>query len=864
MEHWIRARFTPNLPLGADGSRVTAGQEHIGISKQAAKEGMVLLKNAGHVLPLARGAKVALFGKGTVDYVRGGGGSGDVYSPYVHNILDGFRALKDEVSVFSESADFYQSYVEKAYEEGGIPGLIPEPEVPQDMLTRAAAWTDTAIISLSRFSGEGWDRKSDFGGPAVEPEDGFTHIHLADQIFGHSDFYLTDAENQMIGEVTAHFSKVIVLLNVGGMVDTRWVRDDDGIQAALITWQGGMAGGDAAAELIMGHGDPSGKLADTFAGTLEDYPSTEGFHESDDYVNYTEDVYVGYRYFETIPGAAEKVVYPFGYGLSYTDFALSKAGGIVEKTAEGDVIRLRLAVTNVGKYDGREVVQAYYSAPQGLLGRPAKELGAYQKTRLLKPGESQLLELTIPASEMAGYDDLGKVKKSAWVLESGNYHFYIGTNVRDTEEPVDEAGDLFCYTLAGPVVVEKCSARLVPSKLPQRMLADGSYEKLTTSGPMGVGNSEDNRYEKLSVSGQTSANGSDENLSVSGQSSANGSDEKSDDYQTDENGLAPMTFEDGKECWSPEVRSVSSHLLYNGLPDRPQLSDVAEGKISLDDFIASLSTEDLAWLVSGTPNTGCANTYGWGNLQDAGVPNVMTADGPAGVRFEPVTGVRTTAFPCATLLACTWDPEIVTAVGAAGGAEAKENNVFVWLTPAVNIHRSPLCGRNFEYYSEDPYLAGKQAAAMVRGIQSNGVAACVKHFALNDKETNRKNSDSRVSERAAREIYLKQFEIIVKEADPWSMMTSYNLINGQRASENSDLLNGILRDEWGYQGTVTTDWWGYGEQYKECAAGNDVKMGCGFPHRLMEAYQKGAVTREQMETAGKHILTTILHVDDAI
>ncbi len=817
MEHWVRARFTPNLPLGADGCRVTAGQEHVEISKRAAKEGMVLLKNDGHVLPLSRGAKVALFGKGTVDYVKGGGGSGDVATPFVHNILDGFRSLKDEVTVFSESADFYQSYVKKAYAEGGIPGLIREPALPQDMLTRAAAWTDTAVISLSRFSGEGWDRKSDFGGPAVEPEDGFTHIHLADQIFGHSDFYLTDAEKKMIDDVTAHFSKVIVLLNVGGMVDTKWVRDNAGISAALITWQGGMAGGDTAAELIMGHGNPSGKLADTFAGTLEDYPSTEGFHESDDYVNYTEDIYVGYRYFETIPGAAEKVVYPFGYGLSYTDFALSMAGGIVEKTDEGDVIHLHLAVTNVGKYDGREVVQAYYSAPQGLLGRPAKELGAYQKTRLLKPGESQLVELTIPAAEMAGYDDIGKVEKSAWVLEAGSYHFHIGTNVRDTEEPVDEAGDLFCYTLTEPVVVEKCSARLVPSKLPQRMLADGSFEKLT-------------------VSEQTKGEG---------------------------NVLAPMTFEDGKECWSPEVRPVLSHLLYNGAPDRPQFSDVAEGKITLDDFIASLSTEDLAWLVSGTPNTGCANTYGWGNLSDAGIPNVMTADGPAGVRFDPVTGVRTTAFPCATLLACTWDPEIVTAVGAAGGAEAKENNVFVWLTPAVNIHRSPLCGRNFEYYSEDPYLAGKQAAAMVRGIQSNGVAACVKHFALNDKETNRKNSDSRVSERAAREIYLKQFEIIVKEADPWSMMTSYNLINGHRASENSDLLNGILRDEWGYQGTVTTDWWGYGEQYKECVAGNDVKMGCGFPHHLMEAYQKGAVTREQMETAVKHILTTILHVDDA-
>lgn len=815
MEHWVRARFTPNLPLGRDGKRVTASAEHIAISKNAAKEGMVLLKNTGGLLPLKRGAKVALFGKGTADYVKGGGGSGDVYCPYVHNILDGFRSLSDEVSVFPESAEFYEKYVASCYAEGGIPGLIREPEVPSALLQRAAAWADVAVISISRYSGEGWDRKSDYGGPASEPPDGFTHIHLADTIFEHSDFYLTEAEQKMVHDVSAHFSKVIVLLNIGGMADTRWIRDDDGITAAMITWQGGMEGGLAAAELIMGHGTPSGKLADTFAGTLEDYPSTKGFHESDDFVDYTEDIYVGYRYFETIPGASSRVVYPFGYGLSYTTFELRdiRAEQITDRA--GDEIRVRLSVVNTGSFSGREVVQLYYSAPQGKLGKPSRELADWQKTRLLLPGEIQEITLKVPVREMASYDDLGKIRKSAWILEKGTYRFYAGTSVRDTAEPAREDGNgTFVLEIPSDQVVQQCEARLVPAKLKKRMLSDGSYEDLPT-------------HEQTDI---------------------------------DDNIFTPLKFPDEIECVAPEVRHEDSYQTFLA-PSVPQLSEVAEGSMSLDDFIRSLTDEDLTWLLSGTPNTGCANTFGWGNLRASGVPNVMTADGPAGVRFNPETGVRTTAFPCATLLACTWDPEAVRAVGEAGGREARENNIGIWLTPAVNIHRSPLCGRNFEYYSEDPLLAGRQASAMTEGIQSCHVAACVKHFALNDKETNRKESDSRVSERAAREIYLKQFEIIVKTAHPWSLMSSYNRVNGYRASENHDLLTGILRDEWGYDGVVTTDWWGCGEQYRECRAGNDVKMGCGFPARLMEAYRKGAVSRSGMETAARHILTAILRLD---
>ena len=274
-----------------------------------------------------------------------------------------------------------------------------------------------------------------------------------------------------------------------------------------------------------------------------------------------------------------------------------------------------------------------------------------------------------------------------------------------------------------------------------------------------------------------------------------------------------------------------------------------------------MTDEEVAHLLGGQPNTGVANTFGWGNMPEYGIPNCMTADGPAGLRIAPECGVTTTAWPCATLLAATWNPNVVYQVGAAGGKEVKENNIAAWLTPALNIHRSPLCGRNFEYYSEDPLLAGVLAGAMVKGIQSQGVAATVKHFALNNKETDRKHSDSRVSERAAREIYLKAFEYVIKRAKPWAVMSSYNIINGCYASENKELLEDILRDEWGFDGMVTTDWWTLGEHYKEVKAGNDMKMACGDPKRLKEAMDQGLLTRQDLEHCAERVLNLILKLD---
>ena len=633
------------------------------------------------------------------------------------------------------------------------------------------------------------------------------------ELFKDGDFCLSVKEKEMIDTVKASFKNVIVILNVGGMVDTSWFAYDDQIQSALLALQGGIEGGLAAAELLVGDGNPSGKTVDTFAKSLDDYPSTYNFHESRNYVDYTDDIYVGYRYFETIPGAAEKVVYPFGYGLSYTTFDVETvSAGVVNSkcTSEANKLYAKVRVTNTGKFSGKEVVQVYIAKPQGKLGKPAKELAAFEKTRELQPGESQLMILTWEINDMASYDDLGKVKKSAYVLEAGSYDIYVGTSVRD----VTKAD--YSYILNHDVITEQLSAKLVPTSLPKRMLADGSYEALPQSEPV------DTDYSAIG------------NIDPS----------LTEGVAPGQRAIPYFRFADG--------------MAKNGSHD---IMDVVEGRITLDEFVSELSIDDLIHLLGGQPNTGVANTFGIGNMPEYGIPSVMTADGPAGVRIAPEVGVCTTAFPCSTLLACTWNPDVLEAVGRAGGEELKENNLALWLTPAICIHRSPLCGRNFEYYSEDPFVTGKLAGAMVRGIQSNNVGATLKHFALNNKETNRKNSDSRVSERAAREIYLKAFEMIVKNDNPWAIMSSYNMINGYRASESEDLLTGILRDEWGYEGMVTTDWWTCGEHYKETKAGNDLKMGNGYPDRVKKAYDKGAISRSEMETSVKRILGLILKLD---
>ena len=401
--------------------------------------------------------------------------------------------------------------------------------------------------------------------------------------------------------------------------------------------------------------------------------------------------------------------------------------------------------------------------------------------------------------QIASYDDLGKVQASAYVLERGDYQFWLGTSVRDVREVSA------VYTVAETIVVEQLESRCASNLLRERLRPDGTMEELPVDEA------------KVRISDW-------------------------DPKQT--------------PAKDPDVRAAHGSLF--GVSERPvRLIDVAEGRATLGAFMEQLSVDDLISLLCGQPNTGVANTYGFGNLPEYGVPNIMTADGPAGLRIRPEVGVHTTAFPCATLLASTWNEALVEQVGAAGAAEVLENNIAVWLTPAMNIHRSPLCGRNFEYFSEDPLISGKMAAAKVRGIQSHGIACAIKHFVCNNKEANRMNSDSIVSERALREIYIKGFEICVKEADPWTVMTSYNKMNGVHTSANYDLITNILRGEWGFGGMVMTDWNNNAAHYEEAKAGNDLRMPFGHPEKVKESNPDRGV----LESCARNILELLLKLD---
>lgn len=773
---WQRIRFMPCTPLGEDGRCVTGSQAHIELSRQAGGEGMVLLKNDEKLLPFAPGTRLALFGKGGVDYVKGGGGSGDVTVAYVRNLVEGLGIKQQEgkVELFAPLNDYYTAYMKEQYAQGKEPGRCPEAPLPAELLEQARSFTDTAVISICRFSGEGWDRT----GAAYD-----------------GDFYLSREEEALVKAVEAAFPRIAVVLNTGGMMDTLWFKDNPKIQSALLSWQAGMEGGLATADILCGDVCPSGRLTDTFAVNFAAYPSSDTFNESEDYVTYNEDIFVGYRYFETIPGAAEKVCYPFGYGLSYTSFAMQ-----AQADMEGENITVHASVCNTGEVSGKQVVQVYAQAPQGQLGKPHRVLVGFAKTRLLSPGEEETVHISFTPYTFASYDDTGAVSKSAWVLEKGEYTFHVGSNVRETQQLT------FTYSLAEDRVLEQVQPRCQPRQLDWRLLADGTRGQAENQPAL------------------------------------------------PRPGMDPAVPQGLPSDMKPNAGGDIRQTEYS-------LMDVFAGKVSLDAFMDTLTLEEMVYMLGGQPNRGVANVWGMGGLYSHGIPCVMTADGPAGVRINAECGVNTTAFPCATLLACTWNEELLEQIGIAAALEVKENGIGSWLAPAMNIHRNPLCGRNFEYYAEDPLVAGRMATAMVKGVQSQGIATSVKHFACNNKEVNRFESDSRLSERALREIYLKGFEIAVKEAQPMTLMSSYNLVNGIRSSENYDLLTGILREEWGFQGLVTTDWWCHGVQYKEIAAGNDIKMPKGNPEHTLQMLREGKLDEASVRTSARRLMELILRLD---
>ena len=684
--------------------------------RAVATQGAVLLENK--VLPFQEGTKVSLFGRVQMrHFCTGYGSGGDVNAPYQITVQEGLRNC-EALQLNEDLAAVYQQFHEENPINDGVWGLWPRnyPEMPLTEAQVAEARQDSqrAVIIIGRSSGE--DREN---------------------ILAPGSYYLTDEERDMLRLVTEQFPDAVLLLNIGAVMDLSFL-EDYSFGAVMILWQGGMESGNAAADLLCGKESPSGRLTDTIALTYEDYPSASHFGGKA-YNEYYEDIYVGYRYFETF--AQDKVRYPFGYGLSYTTF---------DKKAETTgALSWKVTVTNTGSFPGRESVLVYLQKPCGALGNPARELIAFGKTGLLAPGESQVLELSAKREQLASFDDSGLTgHKNCYVIQKGSYRFYLGGDVRS-------ADSLGTYVADSDEVLQQLTEAAAP------------HEAFPILACQELG-------------GQV--------VTVSRRASARTADLKKKILKN----LPESVFQTGDKGY--------------------KLKDVKEGRIDLDTFVAQLSLEELEAIsrgdyIMGHPLGAKGNAGIFGgvteSLREKGIPPVVTTDGPSGIRLYDSCSL----MPIGTLLACTFDTALMETLMGKVSLEMKDRGSDVLLAPGMNIHRNILCGRNFEYFSEDPYVSGKIAAAIVRGLQSTGLSACPKHYACNNQEFNRNRNDSRVSQRALREIYLKGFEICVKESSPKNIMTSYNKINGVWGHYHYDLVATILRGEWGYKGNVITDWW---------------------------------------------------------
>lgn len=715
--------------------------------REAAAEGVVLLKNDGHMLPIKKDETVSIFGRSQIEYYRSGTGSGGAVNvPYVKNILDGIKE-NNAFPVNEELVETYKEWLKEHPFDNGGGGWAAEPwhqeemEITDEIAYRAAEKSEKAIFLIGRTAGEDKDYEDTEG-----------------------SYLLTKREKENLRIVTKYFNEVAVLLNVSNIIDMSWTKDaayQDHIKAILYIWQGGMEGANAVADLLSGRVTPSGKLTDTIAEKLSDYPAADHFGSKTENI-YAEDIYVGYRYFETF--APEKVMYEFGFGLSYTEFSMETVKAESTGNGKDAKIALSIRVKNTGAAAGKEAAQVYVSAPQGQLGKPAKVLCGFAKTKLLAPGEEEVLELTIPVSRFASYDDSGVTgHKSCYVLEEGLYEIYVGNSVRCTEKAnVDGKGG---YEIASCVVTEELEEALAPTKEFLRLKTGRQKEDGVFASA----------YEK-----------------------------------------APQQMVDLAERIKSRLPKELPQTGNKGITLQAVAENIKNGSSveeELDAFVAQFTNEELAVIVRGegmsspkvTPGTASAFGGVSDSLHGYGIPIACASDGPSGIRME--SGLKATQLPIGTLLACSFNIPMMEELYQMEGRELVGNEIDTLLGPGINIHRYPLNGRNFEYFSEDPLVTGQFAAAMTRGIRSAGSSATVKHFAANNQETERHNVNSVVSERALREIYLKGFEIAVKEGNANSIMTSYNPVNGHWTASNYDLNTTILRGEWGYQGIVMTDWW---------------------------------------------------------
>ena len=690
-------------------------EEMKALCRKAAAESCVLLKNDG-VLPL-NNKKVSVFGRCQINYFYVGYGSGgDVKAPYKVSLLDGLR--QSTIKVNEDLAEEYEAWCKRTPPYDGFWGHWPthydEMPVSIQRAKEASQRSEAAIVVIGRSAGEDRENKTIRG-----------------------SWYLTRDEEQLLKTVSSCFEKICVVLNCGSIIDMSWVEKYN-IGSVLYAWQGGQESGNGVADVLSGQVSPCGKLPCTIAD-INDYLSTESFGKRKE-TEYTEDIYVGYRAFETFKHLKNKELYPFGFGLSYTQFSIRTDSIEIEEK-----ISVNVTVKNIGSYSGREVIQLYLSASQGKLGKPEKVLVSYAKTKELAPGEEEAITLTFDINDFASYDDTGVTgNKNCYILEGGEYRLCLGNSVKDV---------ILCKSFEiEETIVRKTISVCAPDKTFLRTVNDCGRARL--------------------------------------------------------------------EAVTVENSSLKQRILYN-LPAKVPNSedkgyifdDVVDGEISLNEFIAQLSLDELEALARGSLEgmncslgvPGNAAVFGGTSqsLRDKGVPVVCTNDGPSGVRLQ----AHSSLIPIGTALACTFDDELVYRLGYGLGKEVLERGSHVLLAPGMNIHRNPLCGRNFEYFSEDPVLSGGLAAAYVNGVQTAGASAVPKHFACNNQETNRLHNNSRVSERALREIYLKNFEICIKKSNPHFIMASYNKLNGVLNCYNYDLCTEILRGEWGYEGCVMTDWW---------------------------------------------------------
>lgn len=784
-------------------------------SRRVAAEGAVLLKNEGQVLPLRQGERVSIFGRVQVNYYRSGTGSGgSVHVPYTTNLLDGLRS-KPGIKVDEERAVIYEHWIEENPFDNGGGGWAAEPwhqrEMPvtDSLVAAARERSDKAIVVIGRTAGEDQDN-------AAAP----------------GSYLLTEEEQAMLRLVTTHFEQTVVVLNVSNIIDMSWLTEQavggtvHPISGVIYAWHGGMEGGHAIADVLAGEVTPSGKLTDTIAYTIEDYPSTSNY--GNELKNlYQEDVYVGYRYFETF--RSERVQFPFGYGLSYTQFQLEPGEAKLLEQEGEPYLSVDVTVRNIGEeFAGKEVVQLYCEAPQGKLGQPARVLAAFGKTGELQPGESERLALTFPLKSLSSYDDGGVTGyRSAYVLEAGIYHLYVGNSVRALV-PIQVEGQRG-YEVEELLVVEQLDEALAPTERftrlkPGTRLSSGVYELA---------------YEEVPT--------------------------------------RTVALEERIRAGLPVTWEQTGDLGF-------RLRDVHEGKVRMEEFVAQLSDEELAAIVRGegmsSPLVTSGTASAFGGVSDGllryGIPIACTADGPSGIRMD--SGELATQVPIGTLLAATWNPALIEELYVLEGQELLSNEIDALLGPGLNIRRSPLNGRNFEYFSEDPLITGVFAAACTRGIRKGGSHATLKHFACNNQEQHRHMVDAVVSERALRQIYLKGFEIAVKQGGAKVIMTSYNPINGHWAASNYDLNSHILREEWGFKGIVMTDWWakmndvvhgGHADKtYTNwmVRAGNDLYMVVpnygaetnAMGDHTLHALKEGTLTRGELQRSAANICRFLL------